>query len=60
MITKSKILELLTTLPDSFELEGLIERLIFIQKVEKGLEDSQAGNVYSTLAAKERLKKGQK
>lgn len=60
MITKNKIIETLNLLPDSFELEVLIERLIFIQKVEKGLLQSNLREVYSTLEAKELLKKWQK
>ncbi len=60
MISKTKILEILTKLPESFDLEGLIERLIFIEKVEKGLAQSQAGQTYSTLEAKDLLKKWHK
>jgi hypothetical protein len=60
MITKNKIIETLTQLPDSFELDVLIERLIFIQRVEKGLAQSKAGEVYSSLEAKEMLRKWRK
>lgn len=60
MITKVKILETLTQFPDSFELDALIERLIFIQKVEKGLLDSKSREVYSTKDAKALVKKWRK
>lgn len=60
MITKNKIIETLNQLPDSFELDDLIARLIFIQKVEKGLLQSKLGEVYTTLESKELLKKWRK
>lgn len=34
---KEKVIEIAEELPQEFELEELIERLIFIEKVEKGL-----------------------
>lgn len=60
MITKNQIIEALTQFPDSFEIDMLIERLIFIQKVEKGLLQSQKGEVFSTEKAKEKLRKWHK
>jgi hypothetical protein len=35
---KDKVLETVNALPSEFELEELIERLIFIEKVEKGFK----------------------
>ena len=42
---KKKALEAIQELPESFDLEILIERLIFIEKVEKGLEQIKDGKV---------------
>lgn len=36
-MTKDKVLEAINDFPQEFDLEQLIERLIFIEKVEKGL-----------------------
>lgn len=44
---KKKALEAIQELPESFDLEVLIERLIFIEKVEKGLEQVKEGKVIS-------------
>lgn len=44
---KKKALEAIQEMPDNFELEALIERLIFIEKVEKGLEQVKEGKVIS-------------
>ncbi|MBN8651056.1 MAG: hypothetical protein J0L67_06505 [Cytophagales bacterium] len=57
MLTKEQVLQTLTELPDSFRLEDFLDRLIFIEKIEKGLEHSNANQVISHAAAKEHLKK---
>jgi len=44
---KKKALEAIQELPESFDLEVLIERLIFIEKVEKGLDQVKDGKVIS-------------
>ena len=46
-MTKEKALEALNGLPNEFELEELIERLIFIEKVEKGLKEATEGKTRS-------------
>ena len=57
MITKTQILSVLENLPEELTLEELIYRLEFIEKVEKGLEDSDNGRTYSSEEAKVRLGK---
>jgi predicted transcriptional regulator len=42
---KKKALEAIQEMPENFDLEVLIERLIFIEKVEKGLEQIKDGKV---------------
>jgi hypothetical protein len=44
---KKKALEAIQEMPENFDLEVLIERLIFIEKVEKGLEQVKEGKVIS-------------
>lgn len=57
MLTKEQVLQTLSDLPDQFMIEDFFERLVFIQKIEKGIEQSKANQVVSTPEAKERLKK---
>ncbi len=45
---------------DEFPEDELIDKLVFIEKVEKGLEQSERGEVYTTEQAKEMLKKWSK
>ncbi|MEB2774846.1 hypothetical protein SYJ56_05980 [Algoriphagus sp. D3-2-R+10] len=42
---KDKAIEVLNELPVEFDVELLIERLIFIEKVEAGLEQIKKGKV---------------
>ncbi len=60
MITKEKVIDSLKNMPDSFSIDELIDKLLFLEKVEKGLEQSEKGEVYTTEQAKELLKKWSK
>ena len=42
---KSKAIDIVQQMPDSFVVDDLIERLIFMEKVEEGLNDIREGNV---------------
>jgi hypothetical protein len=47
MITKEKIYQQIETLPDSFEMEELIEKLLFIDKLEKRIALSNQNDTIS-------------
>jgi len=47
MLTKSKLKKSLENLPESFSIDELIDQLIFIEKVEEGLDQSDKGEVVS-------------
>lgn len=42
---KTTVLETLDSFEDEFDTEKLIERLLFVEKVEKGLQDVKEGRV---------------
>lgn len=44
-------------LPDSFSLEEIVEKLIVIDKVEKGYSQSEKGEVVSEAAVEEKIAK---
>ena len=54
---KQTALELINKLPAKFDVEELIERLIVIEKIDKGLEDVKQGKTASHKKAKETIKK---
>ncbi len=47
MLTKDQLNNTIKMLPDSFTIDELIEQLIFIEKVEEGYQQSEAGKVIS-------------
>ena len=47
MLTKDQVNNTIKTLPDSFTIDELIEQLIFMEKVEEGIQQSEAGKVIS-------------
>jgi len=47
MLTKDIVNKTINTLPDSFTIDELIDQSIFMEKVEEGYQQSEAGNVIS-------------
>jgi predicted transcriptional regulator len=47
MLTKEKLNKTINNLPDRFTIDELIDQLIFIEKVEEGLKQSDEGKVIS-------------
>lgn len=47
MLTKETVQKSIDRLPSEFSIDELIEQLIFIQKIEDGLQQSKDGNVVS-------------
>jgi hypothetical protein len=57
MLTKQNVIKTISELPDSFSLDELIDKLIFIEKIQKGMKDSLTDHVYSKEDAAKRLAK---
>lgn len=57
MLTKTQIINTLDGLPDSVTIEQVIEHLIFLDKVNKGLSDSENGRINTVDEAKQKLNK---
>lgn len=55
-MNKSKVIETLEQLPNEFTTEELIDKLLFVDKVEKGLQDVEEGKSISLDEARERFK----
>jgi hypothetical protein len=45
MLLKKQIIEAIENMPNESSTEDLIERIIFIQKIEQGITDVQQNNV---------------
>ena len=57
MLAKSQIFETIEQLPESISLDELIDKLIFIEKVNIGLAQSENGMVSSESEARRKLSK---
>ena len=45
MLTKDKVYKSLDDLPEEFSLDELLDKLILLQKIETGLEQSDSGQI---------------
>ena len=57
MLTKEKLLDSIKDFPSEFSIDELIERLIFVQKVENGIAQGERGETYTTGQLKDKLVK---
>lgn len=59
-MTKDKAIEAVNELPQEFDLDEFIERLIFVDKVEKGFQQLDKGETKTHQEAKSIIKSWQK
>lgn len=57
MITKTHLLSTFDKLPENLTIDQVIDHIIFVEKVQKGLDDSENGRVYTTEEARKKLNK---
>ncbi len=57
MTAKEIIIQAVEALPDETTFEEAMERLLFLAKVERGIEQADAGETISHTEVKERLSK---
>jgi len=54
---RDKAIDAVNELPKEFELEDLLERLVFVEKVEQGLAQLKKGKTVTHVKVKEIVKK---
>lgn len=57
MLTKKQLISTLRNLPEKFSVEDVIDRVVLLQKIEIGIEQSKAAKTRTTKEAKAKLKK---
>ena len=55
MITKTRLINTLDNLPENMSIDQVIDHLIFIDKVQIGINDSKNGRINSKEEAKKKL-----
>ncbi|MDB5007950.1 MAG: hypothetical protein JWP45_2343 [Mucilaginibacter sp.] len=59
-MNKEKLIATINDMPQDFDLEVLMEKLVFIEKVEKGIEQLNSGNTLTHEQVKQRVKQWSK
>ena len=57
MITKTKLINSLDNLPENLTIDQVIDHIIFVEKVQKGISDSESGRINTKEEAKQKLNK---
>ena len=57
MLTKTELLKSIKDLPNQFTVEEIIDRIILLQKIDIGIEQSENRQIHSTTEAKKMLRK---
>ncbi len=57
VMTRQSVIQTISDMPNNFELEDLVERLVLVEKIEKGRDDVKNNKVYSHEEAKSKLGK---
>jgi len=57
MTTKEKVIEAVERLPEDASIEDAMERLLFMAKVERGIQQADAGQTIPHSQVKERMAK---
>ena len=57
MLSRMQVFNTVERLPEQFSIDQLIDKLIFIDKVETGLQQSMLGNVNTKEQTKQKLSK---
>ena len=56
MLTKIQLQETINNLPDKITFDDLLDRLLLLQKIETGIEQSENGQIRTTNQARKILK----
>jgi predicted transcriptional regulator len=60
MLTKSAVIKTLTTFPDNFSIDDLVEEMILLDKIERGIQDAENGKVISDSELDKRIEEWSK
>ena len=47
MLTKANVIKTITRFPDNFSIDELVDKMILLEKIEKGIQDADKGRVIS-------------
>ena len=47
MLTKTKVIKAINQLPDEFSIDEMVDKMILLEKIDRGLAQSERGEVIS-------------
>lgn len=60
MLTKTNVIKTLTRFPDNFSIDELVDKMILLEKIEKGIQDADKGRVISENELEKRIEEWSK
>jgi predicted transcriptional regulator len=57
MLTKTELINSLESLPENLTVDQVIDHIVFVEKVQKGIEDSEKGRISTKQEAQKILDK---
>jgi predicted transcriptional regulator len=60
MLTKRSVIKTITRFPDNFSIDELVDKMILLEKIEKGIQDADNGRVISEDELEKRIEEWSK
>ena len=60
MLTKTNVIKTITRFPDNFSIDELVDKMILLDKIEKGIQDADNGKVISENELEKRIEEWSK
>jgi len=60
MLTKTNVIRTITRFPDNFSIDELVDKMILLEKIEKGIQDADNGRVISENELEKRIEEWSK
>ncbi|MBD3750421.1 MAG: hypothetical protein IE931_13095 [Sphingobacteriales bacterium] len=57
MISKTQLIQTIEGMPEEFSMDDFLDRILLLQKIELGINQSENNETFSTEEAKDQLKK---
>jgi len=60
MLTRTSVIKTITRFPDNFSIDELVDKMILLEKIEKGIQDADNGRVISEDELEKRIEEWSK
>jgi predicted transcriptional regulator len=60
MLTRASVIKTISRFPDNFSIDELVDKMILLEKIEKGIQDADNGRVISEDELEKRIEEWSK